>query len=100
MDAIKPTYVTGFQRTSGGTEVMYFESREQTDNAGISRSLIIGDSVELYNRFIEEVCELLEELIEIAVVDIRSPAKTLGPRERIAAKKAALISDEEEEGED
>jgi len=93
----RPVYVTGFQRTAGGIEIMYFETREQTRNAGMSRALIISDGVEEYNRIVESVCEDLEELIDIVLQDIRSPQKSLNPRERFA-QRAAEEEAEEEDG--
>lgn len=84
----QPIYVTGFQLTAGGIEIMYFESREQSRNAGISRSLILSDSNEDYNKIIDSVSDDLIELIEMVLQDIRNPSKSLNPRQRIAEQAA------------
>lgn len=89
----QPIYVTGFQLTGGGMEIMYFESREQSRNAGISRSLILSDTVDEYNKIIDSVSEDLIELIEMALQDIRSPSKSLNPRQRIAEQQAEQAED-------
>ena len=94
----KPLYVSGFQRGPGGIEIQYYESREQSNTVGMTRSIVLSDTVQEYNQLVEEAIESLEELIDLALIDLRSPTKKLGPKERILAG-IPLEEEDEDTGE-
>lgn len=98
LDAVgKDIWIQGMSRGAGGIEIAYFEKREQSDNVGIARTLILSDAVDKYNDRIEEIMDVLEELIDLALIDLRNPAPVLGPAERRAARRAAREEAEDDD---
>jgi hypothetical protein len=67
-------------------EINYFETREQTDEVGIMRTLVVNTKDIADAR--EEILRSIEEVIDYALVVLRNPPKKkFGPgrlRDRIA----------------
>ena len=75
----------------GYVEIQYMEQREQSENAGLIRSIVVKKS--LFANQVVSILSDLEEIIEGGLLAIRNPEPSFDPRQRLAA--AASLEDED-----
>ena len=81
----------------GVIEVAYMEKREQTENVGIMRNMLIGVRPNKVTNQVNEVVDLLVEVVEAALLNLRNPDRVLDPRQRIRANAAAYTEEDEDD---
>lgn len=77
----KDIVVTGISFAEGMMEIQYMEKREQTDDAGLMRVLVLKT-----NDYLDSVDTILDEAGEIvdkALLKIRNPERSFDPRKRL-----------------
>lgn len=84
-DAAKDVVVTSIAFGDGVVEIAYFENKDQSERAGIMKSLIMDRN--LVRDDIEEVLDILQDIVDKGLLEIRSPAPSLDPRKRIASRR-------------
>ncbi len=92
---LAPLIVTGISFSDTTVEVTYFEKKDQGNRAGLMKNLIIQNDVVMDN--MEELLELLNEIVDAGLMEIRNPPETLNPRQRLKTPSAPVeITDDVE----
>lgn len=64
-------------------EIAYLERRDQADRVGLTKSIVMERRIVAEEA--AEIHSILEEIIDKGLLEIRNPAPSLNPRDRIRA---------------
>ncbi len=92
----KEVIITAVIFGESGIEIGYFERRDQAEQAGLTKNIVIDRK--LFSEEIDEITDLLEEIVDGALMHIRNPAAHIDPRKRIGSRRRnAEVEQEAEE---
>lgn len=90
---LAPLIVTSVSFTESTVELSFFEKNDQGNRAALIKNLIVQN--EVLGEDLEELLDLLNDIVDKGLLEIRNPPEVLNPRERL--RRAAQESDEPEE---
>ena len=78
-------------------EIGFLEAKDQTLDAGLMKSIALSNAK--YQRQLDEVFEILEEIVDAGLLEIRNPpdALSLDPRKRLRAQAAVTPEEPDDE---
>lgn len=84
-DAPKDVVITSIMFNESAIEISYLEIRDQSEHAGLIKTLLLER-----NKFpaVEEIHDDVVELVDSGLLEIRNPAKSLNPRERLSRRQS------------
>lgn len=82
---LAPLIVTSVSFTESTVEISFFEKSDQGPRAALIKNLIVQN--EVLGEDLEELLELLNDIVDKGLLEIRNPPEVLNPRERL--RKAA-----------
>lgn len=77
----------------GVLEISFFETRDQSENAGLMKSLVLNPAN--FKSLVGDIMSDLKELVDAGLLEIRNPSQSLDPRKRIGGKKDRSVEEEE-----
>lgn len=78
---LAPLIVTGISFSDTTVEITYFEKKDQGNRAGLMKNIIIQNDV--VNEHLEELLDMLNDMVDLGLTEIRNPPETLNPRQRL-----------------
>jgi hypothetical protein len=78
--------------SEGAIEIGFLETRDQTERAGLMKNLVIDRKA--IEPEMEELFDLLYEIVDKGLLEIRNPSPSLDPRKRIGRKAPVETLDE------
>lgn len=89
---LAPMIVTGVSFTAATIEVTYYEKKDQGSRAGLMKNLVVQNDV--VSQQLEELLELLNEVVDAGLMEIRNPPTTLNPRQRLQTPAPLEVPDD------
>jgi hypothetical protein len=84
--------ISGLSFGEEAVEISYFEKREQGEQAGIARTIVVD--LELVDSQVYEIIDLLNEVIDAGLLSLRNPPKKKGLDQRSFRKQLREQSSE------
>ena len=94
-----PLVITGVTFTGETVvEIGYMEKRNQTDNVGMMNTLFIDTTrIKGLPAMVREVQEILQEIVDAALVEMRNPEPDIDPRVKFRNRQPQVIDETSED---
>ena len=84
-DATREVMISSVSFGDGIIEVSYFEANDQSERAGLLKTLIIDRSI--IRSDVDDILSMLQDVVDEGLLEIRNPARSLDPRKRLTQKE-------------
>lgn len=93
--ASRDIIISGVAIGDGAVEINYFEKRDQAQQVGLVKTVVFDRA--LFENHVIELQDLLTDMVDAALLELRNPADSLDPRRRIASRKTDDVEKTEDQ---